>query len=256
MVYNPLNLLKRINLRQATSSHYILLSLLFFAGLELIAWWHRWIIVLVIVLLFLVILGIVLLRLEEEISWQLSEVVLPIMAAASFVSFSLFLPQTFLRHIFYAAAALIFYWLLKNGVRRAYPTWNWGISTAIVLVGSAAILGIRWHLYTSILTTLALVAFMIFMMTLQAWLPQTKNRNRALLLSAGLTLALTEITWVLLFLPWHFLILAGIIATIFYVAFHLISINLERPIKRQDLHEYLLVGSISLLILLSLGVWQ
>jgi len=245
--------LKRV-LQILPASHYLLLALLFFVGLELITSFHRWIVVLAVILLALIAYGIVLVRLEEDRPFTLLQPVLPVLAAVGLTGFSFFLPTSPLLHLYYVLAALVFFWLLKHGAKQAYPTWNWTISTIIFFLDMAVILGLRSNLFMPVLLTLGLISVASFLISLQA-LWRAAIPAAAVLLALVVALVLTQISWVLQFSPAHFLIQAGILVVLYYVLFHLLSLSLQRQLRREDITEYAVVGVVALVVLLATARW-
>ena len=241
--------------RALPSSHYALLSLLFFAGLELIAGFHRWIWALSAILLALLAYGVILVRTEEAHRFHPTQAILPILTAAGLTGFSLFLPNTAIRHIYFVVAALVFFWLLKNAAKQAYPTWNWAITLLVLFLNMAVILGIRFHLFLPIMFVLTVTFAISFLLSAQAIRRLASSIAHTLLISLSLGLVVTEVVWVLQFLPLHFLVQAGIIVVVYYVFFHIISLSLENQLERRQVTEYAVLGTATLLLLLLSARW-
>jgi len=237
------------------SSHYALLSILFFIGLELIIVFHSWIWLFTAILLALMVYGIVLVRIEERGRFKPTQVILPLVTASGLTGFTLFLPLNSLIHLYFAASAVIFFVLLRHGARLAYPTWNWLISTIVLFLNIAVALGIRSNLYLGVLTTLLIVFLVSWLVGTQALRRVASSLAHTLLLGAALGLVLTQLTWVILFLPIHFLIQAGIVVVVYYVLFHILSMSLEGRLRRKHIVEYAVLGGIALLSLLVSARW-
>ena len=188
------------------ASHYSLLALLFFVGLELISAFHQSISILAIVLLALVSYGIVLVRYEEKSDFRLLQSILPILAAFGLTGFSLFLPITLLIHIYHALAGLILFWLLKHAAKQAYPTWNWTLSLLVLFLNISVLLGLRFYLFTNLLLVLCLVFAIIFLISLQALSRVIPRTALLLLIALALVFVLTQIISVMQLLPHHFLV--------------------------------------------------
>lgn len=236
------------------SSHYLLLALLFFAGLELISVFHHWIIALSLILLALITYGIFLIRYEERPGFHPLQSILPGLTAGGLIGFSLFLPTNNFLHLYDISAAFVLFWLLKHGARQAYPTWNWSLATLILFLNLAVILGLHFHLFLPLWFTLALTGLVIFLISLQG-LYRVAQLPTAVLLSLGLALALTQLAWVLQFLSIHFLIQSGVILVFFYVYFHLLELSLEQKIRRRDIIEYAALGIACLALTLLTARW-
>lgn len=241
--------------RELPSSHYVLLALLFFAGLELIVVFHRWLWLTAVVLLALLAYGVYLVRVEERGRFHPTQAILPLLAATGLTGFTLFLPATGIRHLYFAIASLLFFWLLRHGARQAYPTWNWTISTLTLLLNTAVILGLRFHLYLPLLFTLIMLFVVSFLISAQALRRVANGALQTTLLSLSLALALTELAWTLQFLPVHFLVQAGTIVVTYYVFFHTVSLSLERKLARAHLVEYAVLGAATLAVLLVTARW-
>lgn len=237
------------------SSHYVLLAILFLIGLELITVFHSWIWLFTGILLALMIYGVALVRIEEKGRFQPTQTILPIMTAAGLTGFTLFIPLTPLIHLYFAVAALLFYWLLRHGARLAYPTWNWLISSIVLFLNMAVILGIRFHLYLSVLPTLIIVFCITWLVSVQALRRVAASMTHAMLLASAIALVLTQITWTLQFLPLHYLVQAGVVIVVHYVLFHLVSLSLEHQLRRRHVAEYVILGIVSLLVLFSTARW-
>lgn len=236
-------------------SHYVLLAVLFFVGLELIEAFHRWIIIMAIGLLILLMYGIALLRIEEREHFKLVQAVLPVMAATGLTGFAFFLPKVPLIHAYFALAALLFYFLLRQGARMAYPTWNWMISTIVLFVNLAIVLGLRFHLYWPVIYTLGLVCLASLIISWQAFYRVIPSGRHTLLLSVSLALVLTEVSWILLFLPLHYFVQAGILVTFYYVSFHLLTLGIENKLARRQILEYIGLGLAAFVTLLLTARW-
>lgn len=237
------------------SSHYVLLSLLFFAGLEAIIILQQWVILSLLIFVVLIAVGIVLIRLEEGPEFHLSQAILPMMAATGMAGFALFIAVGPLLHLYFVVASLTFFFLLKHGVRRAYPTWNQAITIVLYFLNVAVILGMRWHLQGSILLTLVLIWTISFAVGWQFLRRVSIALGESLLVATAMALALGQIGWALLFLPTHYVIQAGVLVTIYYFLFHVVSIAFERKLTRRDMLEYGSIGIVGLIIIFSVARW-
>jgi hypothetical protein len=192
------------------TSHYILLAALFFVGLELIVAFHQWLLAVTTILLAVLVYGIFLVHYEEAGKFRSMQIWLPALAAIGLTGLAFFLPQTTILHGYFLMASVLFYGLLRHGARQAYPSWNWMISTLVLFVNLAVVLGIRWHLYVPILATLAAVFGVTLLISYQALFRVTDSGRYALLLSCSLSLVITQIAWALQFLPLFFLCKFGV----------------------------------------------
>ena len=236
--------------RTLPASHYVLLSLLFFVGLELISAFHQWIVVPSIVLIALTFYGIVLVRIEERGQFRALQTILPTLAATGLAGFALFIPRSSFFHLYCAVAAILLYVLLKHGAKQAYPTWNWALSTVVYFLNIAVILGLRYHIFSPVILTISLVFVVSFLISMQALRRATSAALPSVLLALSVALALTQLAWVLQFLPTHYMIQSGILVVAYYSIFHLLSISFERQLRRRDFAEYAVVGLTALLLLL------
>lgn len=237
------------------SSHYVLLATVLVAGLELIFLIHHWLPVLVSIFLGILAAGIALLRWEEKHHFTLSQIILPAVTAASLSGFALFIPLTPLLHLYFVLAGLIFFFVLRYGARVPYPTWNWALTTLIFFLSTASLLGWRFYGYAPFLLILLLLFLTYWLLSWQAFLYSATSTATAWLLAAGHSLALVQLAWVVHFLPLSWLALSSIITSVYYTSFHLLSISVERPLRRQELWEYGTVSALAVLIISLTSGW-
>ena len=237
------------------SSHYAILSLFFLAGLEIIFSLHRFIPLLVGILLLILFIGIVLVRAEERGIFHPTQTILPSLAAFGLTGFALFLPTTQFIHFYFILSAVIFFTVLKYGAKQAYPTWNWMISLIVLFVCLATILGWRFHLYVPILFIISATFAVFFFISLQSLWRLAPTTSEALLLALCTAFVLTALTWVLQFLPLYYLVQTGVLVAFYYVLFHLVTAMFEGGLHRRDILEYSLVGTAALLFLLATARW-
>lgn len=237
------------------SSHYALLAIFFLLGLEIIFAWHSFIPLLILAVLLILFIGIVLVRAEEGGRFHPTQVILPTLAAVGLTGFALFLPTTQYLHLYFLGCALVFFYVLKYGAKQAYPTWNWVISLAVLFVCLASLLGWRFHLYIPVLFVIASVFMIFFFISLQSFQRLVPTTSEALLLSLSAAFVLTELTWVLQFLPLYYLVQTGVLTAIYYVMFHLITATYEGGVKKRDIVEYMVIGGVALLMILATARW-
>jgi len=237
------------------SSHYALLSLFFFAGMEVSVALRRWVVLIISIILAVTVVGIILIRAEEGKKFHPTQTILPALAAFSTAAFALFLPTGLVLHAYFVATSILFFYILKHGAKQAYPTWNWVISMVVVFATLAAILGWRFNIYLPVIFVLALVFASTVLLSLQSMVRYAQWLAEAWLISLSVGLAVTELVWVLQFLPLHFMVQAGVAVTVFYVISQLITTSYERQLSRTDFYEYLGLGAATLLILLSTARW-
>ena len=236
------------------SSHYALLALLFIVGLELIFSLQQWVVVVAQIVLVVVSIGVVLVRLEESGKFTLSNMLLPIFAAIGLSGFAFLLPTSFILHLYIGAAGAVLFFILKHGARQAYPIWNWIISLLVYFLMISFILGLRFHLYLPIIFLL----FIVFVVTaLLAWqaLRRLASGSVIMLPVAVMAFVLTQLVWVIQFLPVHYLIQAGLITSAYYVMFNLLGLSIKRKVTRRDYLEYGIVGLLATMIILWSAQW-
>ncbi len=245
----------RTALRSFPSSHYILIALLFIFGMELIYAWHRWILLLIAILFAVVIIGVIIIRTEEGEEFHPTQVILPTFAVTGLMGYSLFLSATIWLHLFFVASGFFLFWLLKHGARQAYPTWNWTLSHIVLFLNLAVIFGWRYHLYIPILVVLMLGLITLFFVSLQSLQRVVPTFLDAVLLALALSFILTQVAWLLLFLPLHFIVQAGVILILYYILFHILSYAYDRGLRQRDMVEYITVGAIALFLILLTAQW-
>ena len=105
------------------------------------------------------------------------------------------------------------------------------------------IAGSMVHWYDLVVTVL---------MGLQALRRVTRAASEVVLPVLTMSFVLTEVVWVLQFLPSHYLVQAGVVTILYYVIFNLVSLSYTRKLMRRDIVEYVGIGvAASLLILIS-----
>lgn len=233
----------------------LLLALILFAGLEVTFIFPSAVVLSLIVVFSLMTTGILFLRREESQDFHFTQGILPVLAAAGLTTFALFLPGSSLLHLYFLGASLLFYFLLEFGGKWAYPTWNWGITAAVLFVDVATVLGWHFHVAQSLIITLFLVWLITFLLAWQALHRVPGARREALLIACALAFALAQIAWALQYTPLHFFIQTGIIMTAYYVMFQMLSRSFENALTRRDVIEYAVVVSIALTLLLTYAQW-
>lgn len=237
-------------------SHYALLSLFFFAGLEAAFALPRLVYGVLLVLLAIVVAGIFVIRYEELGSFSPYQAILPSLGVTGLAAFALFLPVTFWLHAYLLAAAMATYATLKHGVKQAYPTWNTAVSLITLFTVLASVLGARFHFYIPVSALLAIVFATTSLLAVQFFLRYISGSAESWLLAATMALIVTQIVWALQFLPLHYLVQAGIILTVYYVATQLTALTYTSALTRKNILEYLTLGSAATAILLSTARWQ
>ena len=238
------------------SSHYALLSLFFFAGLELLLVFHAWLFVWIGALLVILFMGIALIKVEEGSGFHISQVILPSLAAGGFSAFGLFLPSTIWLHVYFAVCALIFFYILKHGAKQAWPTWNWVISLFVLFASVAALLGWRYYVYAPIVIVIGALALIVVLIAFQSLRRYTATSQEAWLLSLSMAFVIGEITWVLQFLPLHYIVETGIVSAVYYIMFRLIISTIEDGVlEAREIVEHAVVGVSALAMLLITAQW-
>ena len=238
------------------ASHYVLLSALLFAGLELMFSIRQWVWALGCILITLLVVGNILLRFEERHNFEIKQAILPTLTATGFASFILFLPVTPLLHFYFIFVSVLFFFILKHAARQAYPNWNWAISTVVFFLNVASVLGWRYYLYSPIPMILVLIWTISWLLLWQALGRLNIPLGSAFLIASGAGLGLAEAAWVIQFLPLTHLAQAGVIAVLYYVIFHLVTLSFRRSLTRRDLVEYGTVSLVALGIILMSSPWM
>lgn len=242
--------------RLVPTSHYALLSLLFIAGLELIFALQRWVIALTGATLVVIVLGVVLIKLEDGPMFRWVHTLLPILAAIGVTGFAFLLPAATLLHVYIAAAGVLLFLLLRHGARPAYPVWNWALSLVVYFLNIAFALGLNFHLYLPTIAMLLMVAVVTLLAGYQALARVAPLAQQRLVPALSMTLALAEVAWALQFLPAHFLVQASFITALYYVIFNLIALSYIQQLKGRDVLEYAGIGFIASLIIIISAQWM
>lgn len=238
------------------SSHYALLSLFLFFGLELLFVIHHWLFLLFFVFLAILIIGIVLIRSEEGRHFHPTQTILPSLAAFGCGALAIYLPLTIFLHVYFIICAILFFFILKYGAKRAYPTWNMVISPAVLFAGIVPAIGWRYTLYTPVWAMLAFLFPIIALIGFQSLLRYTKTLGEAGIIALSLAFVLTQVAWIMQFLPLHFIVQAGFIVAIYHTVITLVILAIERTLSRRTVIEYSLVGIVAIAVLAATAHWS
>lgn len=238
------------------SSHYALLSLFLFVGLELLFVIHRWLFLLFFIFLAILIVGIFLIRSEEGEQFHPTQTILPTLAAFGFAGLAIYLPITIFLHGYFLLCAILFFYILKHGAKQAFPTWNITISLAVLFSVIVPAIGWRFTLYTPVWIMLAVIFPIITLMAFQSLLRYTKTNGEAGMIALSLGFVLTEVAWILQFLPLHFIVQAGFLVAIYHTIIQLAILSIERNLNRRTGIEYALVGIGATLLLVATAHWS
>lgn len=238
------------------SSRYALLSLFLFIGLELLFVVHRWLFVLLFILLGILMIGIFLIRKEEGGQFHGTQTILPTLAAFGFTAFAVYLPLTVFIHVYFLLCAGAFFLIVKYGAKQAWPTWNEIISVAVLFTVIAPIIGWRFMLYTPVWIVIVILFPLVALMALQSLLRYAPNSMEAGLLALVVAFVLSEITWVLQFLPLHFVVQSGCIVTLYYGIMRTCTAAYEGLLSRRSIIEYSVVSGSAVLLLLLTARWS
>ena len=238
------------------SSHYVLLSLFYFIGMEVWFALNAWPVVLFFIILAVLVIGIILIRSEEGDRFHPTQAILPTLAAFGFTAFAIYLPQSFFLHFYFAACAVIFFFILKYGAKQAWPTWNSAISLVVLFACVAPVIGWRFYLYSPVGYMLAILFPIIALTAFQSLVRYAHSIYETLLLSLATGLVLTEMVWILQFLPLHFVVEAGFIVSLYYAILQIIIAAYERRLSKRLLIELALAGAIGAAILLTTARWS
>lgn len=238
------------------SSHYALLSLFLFVGLELLFVIHRWLFLLIFIFLAILIIGIFLIKSEEGEWFHPTQTILPALAAFGFAGLAIYLPMTGFLHLYFIGCALLFFYILKYGAKQAFPTWNMVISLAVLFAVIVPVIGWRFTLYSPVWIMLALLFPIITLMSFQSLLRYTQTAGEAGMIALSLGFVLTEIAWVLQFLPLHFIVQAGFLVAMYHTITQLAILQIERHLNRKTVIEYSLVGLGAVILLVATAHWS
>ncbi len=238
------------------SSHYALLSLFYFIGLELLFILHQWPVILFFIILGVLIIGIFLIRTEEGSHFHPTQSILPALAAFGFTALAVYLPQTFFLHFYFLICAILFFFIIKYGARRAWPTWNTTISLIVLFVCVAPVIGWRFYLYTPVGSIIAIIFPIIGLMAFQSLLRYVKTASEAGLIALAIAFVLTETVWILQFLPLHFIVQSGFVISLYYTLIQIVTAVFEHRLTRALLIESLAIGTIGIMILLGTARWS
>jgi hypothetical protein len=76
------------------------------------------------------------------------------------------------------------------------------------------------------------------------------------MIALSLGFVLTEVAWILQFLPLHFIVQAGFIVAIYHTIMQLAILTIERNMSKRTAIEYALVGIGALMLLVVTAHWS
>lgn len=237
------------------SSHYALLSLFYFIGLELWLAFRQWPVILFCIILAVLIIGSILIRAEEGDRFHPTQIILPTLASFGFTAFAIYLPISILIHVYFMVCAFIFFWILKYGAKQSWPTWNMAISLVVLFACIAPVIGWRFYLYSSVGSAIAILFPIIAFMSFQSLVRYERSRYETALLSLTVAFVLTELVWVLQFLPLHFIVQTGIIVSLYYGCMQIIAAFMESRLTKKLLIELIVAAIVGITLLLLTAHW-
>lgn len=236
-------------------SHYVLLALFFSGGLELVFALQRYFLPLIGLVLLAVVVGIFVIRSEEGGGFHPTQTILPSMAALALSAFALFLPATAIIHLYVGMSGVVFFYVLKYGARKAYPTWNFFITFLVTFLLLVAILGWRFLLYAPPWMVLLAAGVTFFLLSFQLLLRFYTRLIDAIFLALILAFGLLQVTWVLHFFPLHYMVQAAIVVTLYYGIVQLLVAYVEKRLSRREIWQQVLISGSVLTILLLTSQW-
>ncbi|MBI1833924.1 MAG: hypothetical protein HYR90_03795 [Candidatus Andersenbacteria bacterium] len=237
-------------------SHPLLLSIFFFAGLEVAFALQRLVIPVMLTLVGIVIAGIAFIRYEELGRFKPYQMILPGIAVAALTAFTLFLPVNAWLHVYMLFAAACLYLVLTLGAKQAYPTWNLIISLIILLIALASILGSRFHLYVPVVLALGLAFAITTLIVAQTMVRYRESSPEAWLLSCVMGFTAAQLLWVLQFLPLHFMVQSGVILAVLYVGTGLAAAQAEGALTKKVVLQHIGLSITAVATLLLTARWQ
>jgi hypothetical protein len=132
------------------------------------------------------------------------------------------------------------------------------VSLIISLITYFFILSTSFSLHTNILITIFIIIFFSFFLNMHAIWTYTleKSVEKDILWIGILTISLAEIACILWFWPTTSIVISLFLTSIWYVLIGLSHVWLDKRLFRNVLWEYIWVGIIAFLVLLSFTKWQ
>jgi hypothetical protein len=169
---------------------------------------------------------------------------------------ALLLPSNGFIHVYFMVIAGLFGWWLKMGARvQRIPIVNDTVTQFLLLLDVGLVLSWEFVLSGPDMLAMSLIWIIAAALSWQAWSGTGNSSGLALVTSLSMALVLTELSWLLLYWPIHWLAAAGIIATAYYVCFHLVSRSFKGSIGWGIATEYGLVGTLAVSIILWINQW-
>jgi len=234
----------------------LVLSVLFFMGLEFltVTWSFYWYYFGLIV--FLVIVGTLLTQREDVKARGPHVMILPLSYIGSVFLFHLYVSQGLLQQAFIVLATLGFYFLVARGIEWAFPTWNWFFTSVTFFLFTAGAYGLRFHLQFPLWAVILLVGVITFLLSYHVLVRAELPTSASVFWSFLLALIMSEFLGGFAFLPISYLVVSGSLFVLFYVAIHLLQRHLYKELSRRFAMEYMIFGLVAISIILLTARWS
>ncbi len=163
----------------------------------------------------------------------------------------------FVSILLYYYFKFIYYYLINHSKysERSLEYFSSYANFLSVYLISSAVFGFQAFLNIPIWTLMILILFFLIMIVYEVMWINNISKPQAYFYMALVCLAVFELAWAISFLTLSFYILGLLIAIVYYVLIGLVRFYLLEIINKKIIKTYLLLGSVSILIVLLTSNW-
>jgi len=227
---------------------------LFFIFLELMIWWPT--VAIWSIPVWLIVFGLGAWRMsKDEEGLNRQRLSLISLSLPALVALALLLPDNGLIHVYFLLIVLFFGWFAKVGSQIQMDWWNGAVTMFLLIFNLGLILAWKAWSGTADILILGLIWVVLAILGWQAFVSVAHRRKVAVLVGLTLALVLTELGWLLFYWPLHWLAITGIVATAYYVCFHLITASWRGRMTWGVIVEYSLVSIVAVSVIIWTNQW-
>ncbi len=242
-------------MRFSTDRSSLVLTAVFFVGLEAITMVSEWYWPLFTTCMILLVVGTLIAQMHEVRARGWHVLSLPLAYIGSVFLFHLFISRGIFQHIFILLATIGFFLLVARGIEWAYPTWNWFFTSATFFLFTAGMNGLSFHLRFPLWAVVLSVGTLTFLLSAHVIGRANISLRRWLFWNMLLTLLVSEILIALALLPLSYLVVSGTLFVVFYVVLHLLQRYLYDRLTPRLVSEYIVLTSVAVSLMLGTARW-
>jgi hypothetical protein len=196
-------------------------------------------------------------KIKEKDFWIFP--ILPILFSTSLAAYSLLLTNTIVTHLLFVLNLLFSFYYLKNIYRGERGEFLENISSygnfLTVFFSFSTFYGLKVFLNTPVwILILAVAATIIVIISQIFWANKVKDKADMVYIFIA-CLILTQLAWVLYFLPFSYNALGLILAICYYIIIGLIKLALSQKLTARNLKLYLVSGLSGIFLILLTAKW-